>query len=404
MDGVIAVAPLLLEYLTPIKAYHLVFRTNKQWYQGCHRPYIHRAVLLARAKDILYNTPDNGASNSGLIFDPTFPINELKDFLDLSKLYAYRPYGPKDYQLKIKNHTQYKNINVERLYYQWARIFIPRVPDFSTMDIKELCPFIIQYTKYYKIPFIELPQQIKEDPILAIKYDGKNIQYIPEDQRTLELYVLAAQTGGIRWIPAEKITKQICLDAMVWNGLDIEYIPIEYRLDHDICKIALIENVRALEWITLTNKEYIRIAASTSPAYVLYYLAKEQLTPDVYQMIVGTCGGLYNLLPKEYQTYDMWLVALSNHLSAYDMCDKKFHKNNPNEIIPALITGGGLEIALGLSSFHALSNEQKHQYYLQSLRRNGCFIDILYRNNIEITNDMKDAALLSRRVNPRNFS
>jgi hypothetical protein len=407
MDNVIAVAPLLLEYLTPLKAYNLVFRTNKAWYLGCHKKYIHFAILLARAKDILYNTHNSGASNSGLIFQPSFPINILKDYLNLNDLYAYCSNAPY-YKPNVTYHAEYPDISVQKLYYKWPKIFIPRLPDFQRMDIKQLFGYIINFDpKGYKIPYYKLPKPIKDDPFLAISYDGKNIQHIPDNKRTQKLYEVAAKNGGIRWVPEHLVTKQMCIDAVSYNGMDLQEIPIQFRLDKDICKAAIAENAGALNWMTLAKGdpnviEYLIIAASISPYFVLHDMPRELLTYEIYQMIVSIKGHLFQKIPKKYQTYELWLIAISNYFDIYTYPEyREFRNNNPDQIIPALIAGGGLKEAIRLPSFQALDEDQKKKYYIQSLRRNGGFLKTLDAYKVPITEEMKDAAFASRRIDPK---
>jgi len=83
---------------------------------------------------------------------------------------------------------------------------------------------------------------LKEHIEKAIKYDFNNIKYINENfkdliDKELAHYVISKDSMMLKFIPAEAIDKNICLDAVRSNGLSIEHVPKEIK-DDEYVEIA----------------------------------------------------------------------------------------------------------------------------------------------------------------------
>ncbi len=110
---------------------------------------------------------------------------------------------------------------------------------------KELCELAIEHSQYC-ILFINtiMPNFITEEHCKkAVKRNGDEINHIPEQYRTHEMWLLAIDSwpNVITDIPIEYITEEICKDVVTKNGYNIEHI-IKRAINfvtEELCYIAI---------------------------------------------------------------------------------------------------------------------------------------------------------------------
>lgn len=174
--------------------------------------------------------------------------------------------------------------------------------------------------------------------------DGKALEFVPKELKTLELCFIAVETGfplvtergpALKFVPEELKTPKLCLAALArargyQNGVMslTEYIPKEFKTK------------TPKEWLTnekmttdlfgsiddaMKTRELCLAALRKNGSFLRFDVPKDMLTPEMCLVAVQNDGTVLEFVPSEYITPKMCLVAVQNNGSAL--------KYVPNELI-----------------------------------------------------------------------
>ena len=138
---------------------------------------------------------------------------------------------------------------------------IPR-EEFASEDVEfiqeDLLKRLEQNSQHYKVELTKVPTFLITDEmyILWMGIYGENLQYVPEDRRTLEICKAAVNKSGaaLLYVP-EEFRKDFYMDA-VRSGKGLSSIP-ELDITESMCAIAVETNVKEFRYVPEELKSYL---------------------------------------------------------------------------------------------------------------------------------------------------
>jgi hypothetical protein len=141
----------------------------------------------------------------------------------------------------------------------------------------------------HNINFIPEDKRTKEIYLKSVEFEGGNIQYISEKYITEELCLVSVKQNGhnIAYISEDKRTEKVCLEAIKQTGFAIQYIE-KYKLTEEMCLEAIKKNI-----------------ADRKTINALIYIPKKFITKEIVQLILdsGNATKFINYLPDDIRPY-----------------------------------------------------------------------------------------------------
>jgi len=142
--------------------------------------------------------------------------------------------------------------------------------------------------------FEEVPNNLKTPEIcrIAVKYDGKDIKYVPEEKRDFDICTTAIidKNAILQYIPNEHKTYENCFIAVISSGNELEYVPDELKTK-ELCYIAIRNDGYALEYVPESLKTFD--LCSTAIKKYLYSMARKELLEYVPEALVPSIRNKY---------------------------------------------------------------------------------------------------------------
>ena len=182
----------------------------------------------------------------------------------------------------------------------------------------------------------------------AIALDGRMLEYVPPDFRSLELCRSAVQRQGaaLQFVPNELKTPEICEIAVRQSGSALRYIP-EVLRTVDLCEIAVQTYGKAL-WeipadLSIEPDRLFKIweAAIKSDAFALDAISRRIFdstnirsaeTKALCKAAVAQDGRILSLIPRELITEDLCATAVTQHGHNICLVPELFHSSELFEL------------------------------------------------------------------------
>ena len=180
-----------------------------------------------------------------------------------------------------------------------------RFPDVSLHAVKK-CPNLMEY-----IPETGIDDKV----ILAVADSDCGLRYIPEQYRTKEICDRAYKKNvwNLSEIPEQFITAEMCLTAVRESGFLLEHVPDELKTT-EMCKIAVKDDGNGTPYVPdrLYDKELAQLVLKHpgSKVFPLKIIPKQFLDYDMCKYAVANVGGSLKDVPEEYKDYDLCLCAV----------------------------------------------------------------------------------------------
>jgi len=99
-----------------------------------------------------------------------------------------------------------------------------------------------------ELEFVEEQNQTEELCILAVKQDGRALEYV--EHQTEEICILAVQQDGyaLEFVNEEFLTEKICMIAIQQNGMALWHVKEQYQTD-ELCILAVQQNCYAIQHV-----------------------------------------------------------------------------------------------------------------------------------------------------------
>ena len=156
--------------------------------------------------------------------------------------------------------------------------------------------------------------------IKATNIDDYSIKYIPE---RLYLEVLKKNGYALRWIPFEKITKDLCMVAIENNTYALQWI-LEELKTYDLCLNLVTINGDVLRWVPNEHKDNkIYEAAVKSAGYILWHISFNAITPKICELAVKNDERALQFVPDNLKTRELCLLAATNDYNIFKFIPKQ---------------------------------------------------------------------------------
>lgn len=193
--------------------------------------------------------------------------------------------------------------------------------------------------------------------LAAVKMNGNLLKDVPDKNKNREMCLIAIDTilsnrkiyfalsenveSGIKYVPIEFFTEEICLKIVNKDGLLLNDIPIELR-SREVCTAALKKNILSIEYIPVEvfnaelalslvqengsllkyipeemRSEKICISALRSNASAIIFVPKSILTEEICLLVVEKNGNLLRNIPDEMHSEKICIAAVRNNASAF---------------------------------------------------------------------------------------
>ena len=146
-----------------------------------------------------------------------------------------------------------------------------------------------------------------------------DLRFIPEHLRTKELCELAVKQNGraLDYVPARYKTKEFCELAVSHNGYALKYVPNTFfkkYKDYNICKLALEQNGLFLEYVPekLKTPEICEIAVKQN-LWALGYVPEKLKTKELCELTVKQNGIALKYIPEELKTKELCELAVKSN-------------------------------------------------------------------------------------------
>ena len=186
-----------------------------------------------------------------------------------------------------------------------------------------------------------IPEHLRTEEIckLAVKQNGRALDYVPYELRTKELYELAVQENGLNlfYVPENYKTKELCEIAVKNNGEALRYIPKQLRMK-ELCEIAVKRNGWSLQYIPLElrTKELYELAIQQK-GEALYYVPEELRTKELCELAVKQNSLALRYISEHLRTEELCKLAVQQngkallyapeHLKTKELCELAVKQN-----------------------------------------------------------------------------
>ena len=197
--------------------------------------------------------------------------NTLKDFNYL--VFSHLRGKPEDIMKAPKTVSQNFDILSSLLDYHGSAIqyVMPNTPRYN-----ELCEIAISGKTAWVLDYVPEEQRTLELCKLAVTQNGDALEFVPKELRTLDICKLAVHdyVDAINDVPFESFTHdeqlELCKLAISIDGNSLGYVPKELRT-LDICKLAVTKNESALYYVPKKFKEQIKQELNIQESLDLQY-------------------------------------------------------------------------------------------------------------------------------------
>ena len=197
--------------------------------------------------------------------------NTLKDFNDL--VFSYLRGKPEDIMKAPKTVSQNFDILSSLLDYHGSAIqyVMPNTPRYN-----ELCEIAISGKTAWVLDYVPEEQRTLELCKLAVTQNGDALEFVPKELRTLDICKLAVHdyVDALNDVPFETFTHdeqlELCKLAISIDGNSLGYVPKELRT-LEICKLAVTKNEYALVYVPKKFKEQIKQELNIQESLDLQY-------------------------------------------------------------------------------------------------------------------------------------
>ena len=197
--------------------------------------------------------------------------NTLKDFNDL--VFSYLRGKPEDIMKAPKTVSQNFDILSSLLDYHGSAIqyVMPNTPRYN-----ELCEIAISGKAAWVLDYVPEEQRTLELCKLAVTQNGDALEFVPKELRTLDICKLAVHdyVDALNDVPFETFTHdeqlELCKLAVTQKGNSLGYVPKELRT-LEICKLAVTKNEYALVYVPKKFKEQIKQELNIQESLDLQY-------------------------------------------------------------------------------------------------------------------------------------
>ena len=208
-------------------------------------------------------------------------------------------------------------------------------PDVCLQAVKK-CPNLLEYT----------PETGIDDTVIQAVADSDcGLRYIPEQYKTKEICDRAFKKNvwNLSEIPDQFITAEMCLTAVRESGFLLEHVPDELKTT-EMCKIAVKDDGNGTPYVPdeLYDKELAKLVLKHpgSKVFPLKIIPKQFLDYDMCKYAVNNVWGSLQDVPEEYKDYDLCLCAVKNDPRAVQYVPSEFFARDemilvaPLEYIP----------------------------------------------------------------------
>jgi hypothetical protein len=150
---------------------------------------------------------------------------------------------------------------------------------------------------------------------------GYDINWIPEESRTEELYVVSVRCSPtvsvIRWIPSKHLTYNVCFESVKRFGDNLQYVPEKYR-DTEMCQMAIKNRAEVLQFVPpeVLTVEFCKNAANVGCK--LTHIP-DQFKEEVYAYACScNVNGVFQI-PRKERTKEHYLLAYKKGLDFEDI-------------------------------------------------------------------------------------
>ena len=150
--------------------------------------------------------------------------------------------------------------------------------------------------------------------IESIKKNGpSHLKKFKTENITKEMCLVAIKMNGraLEFVPDEYLTEELCIQAVSLNGLALEFVPDSY-MSKEICKNAVQNTPEAIKFVPLhliTTQLCLKLFEKHGLESVSF-LPNELRTKEFYQKLVKSCSSVFRYIPKKYRDADLSMVFL----------------------------------------------------------------------------------------------
>ena len=182
-----------------------------------------------------------------------------------------------------------------------------RFPDVNIQAVKK-CPKLMEY----------IPETgLSNDVILTAADTDGGLRYIPEQYKTKEICDRAFRKNlwSLADIPDQFKTAEMCMKAVRESGFLLEHVPDKLKTT-EMCKIAVKDDGNGTPYVSesLYDKELAKLVLKNpgSMVYPLKIIPKQFLDYDMCKYAVTNIWGSLQDVPEEYKDYELCLCAVKN--------------------------------------------------------------------------------------------
>lgn len=210
-----------------------------------------------------------------------------------------------------------------------------RFPDVSLRAVKK-CPNLLEY----------VPETgINDEVILAVADSDCGLRYIPEQYKTKEICDRAFKKNvwNLSDIPDQFKTAEMCMKAVGESGFLLRHVPDKLKTT-EMCKIAVKDDGNGTPDVPerLYDKELAKLVLKHpgSKVFPLKIIPKQFLDYEMCKYAVTNIWGSLQDVPEEYKDYDLCLCAVKNDPRAVQYVPSEFFARDemilvaPLEYIP----------------------------------------------------------------------
>lgn len=163
---------------------------------------------------------------------------------------------------------------------------------------------------------------------VAISFHKPNIEYVPKEMITYELASLALtkRVGDylvhhclLQFIPQELIDYNLCLKAVEQNGLNVQYVPLEFQTP-ELLKVAVLDDGNSLSFIKNQTTELCLLGFTEDSNPIEHVLNKNY---EIYFQMVKTKPKTFKDVPVKFRDDKMCMMAVKSDGLNLEYCPRQ---------------------------------------------------------------------------------
>jgi hypothetical protein len=181
----------------------------------------------------------------------------------------------------------------------------------------------------YTMRLIPEAEQSKEMALIAVREDGRSIEWVSKRLIDLALCIAAVSTTGLalRCIPEHLKTREVCLAAVSVSGSVLANVPLEHR-DYDLCWAAVMATGMAYQHVPTKLKSEALLCQAVKTAGWLLQEEGSAITPLVCKQAVLSDPSNLRMVPAHLCSLELCLDAVSLDGTTLSFVPKEHRTDN----------------------------------------------------------------------------